>query len=110
MLTYVCGSPVRFLQPACLCLDIPMTRAALSTIDAIRDFINEQFPLARQKALSDTDSLLHDGLIDSMGTLDVVMFLEETFEIELDDDDLVMDNFASIRRLAEFTDSKLTTC
>ncbi|MCP4782957.1 MAG: acyl carrier protein [Fuerstiella sp.] len=78
-----------------------------ATRDTIRSFILDQFPLARQKNLTDDDSLLHDGLIDSMGTLDVVMFLEETFDIVLEDEDLVMDNFATVSTLAEFVESKL---
>ena len=82
------------------------TEISDSTRTAIRAFIMEQFPLALEKQISDDDSLLHDGLIDSMGTLDVVMFLEESFQIELDDEDLVMDNFASINSLAEFVHSK----
>lgn len=75
--------------------------------DAIREFILNQFPLARQKQISDGDSLLHDGLIDSMGTLDVVMFLEERFQLVLEDEDLIMDNFATVATLAEFVEAKL---
>ncbi|MCP4508881.1 MAG: acyl carrier protein [Fuerstiella sp.] len=78
-----------------------------ATRDTIRSFILDQFPLARPKNLTDDASLLHDGLIDSMGTLDVVMFLEETFDIVLEDEDLVMDNFATVSTLAEFVESKL---
>ena len=80
-----------------------------ATRDAIRSFILDHFPLARQKSLTDDDSLLHDGVIDSMGTLDVVMFLEETFDVVLEDEDLVMDNFATISTLAEFVESKLSS-
>ena len=80
-----------------------------ATRDTIRSFILDHFPLARQKSLTDDDSLLHDGVIDSMGTLDVVMFLEETFDVVLEDEDLVMDNFATISTLAEFVESKLSS-
>jgi len=82
------------------------THTDSETRDSIREFVLEKFPLARQKRISDDDSLLHDGLIDSMGTLDVVMYLEETFDILLEDDDLVMDNFATIATLAEFVEEK----
>ena len=75
--------------------------------EVIREFILKQFPLARQKDIGNEDSLLYDGLIDSMGTLDVVMFLEEHFELVLDDEDLVMDNFATISTLAKFVESRL---
>lgn len=85
-----------------------MTESQTSTAmkESIRDFIMEQFPLARQRDISNEDSLLDDGLIDSMGTLEVVMYLEEAFNILLEDEDLVMDNFASITTLAEFVEAK----
>ena len=78
-----------------------------ATRQAIRDFILDQFPLARQRQLGDDDSLLHDGLIDSLGTLDVVAFLESHFAISLSDEDLVSENFGTIEILTNFVESKL---
>lgn len=79
-----------------------------ATRQAIRDFILDQFPLARQRQLRDDDSLLHDGLIDSLGTLDVVAFLESHFAISLSDEDLVSENFGTIEILTTFVESKLS--
>lgn len=79
-----------------------------TTSDVIREFIVQQFPLAREKFIGNDDSLLHDGLIDSMGTLDVVMFLEERFQLVLDDDDLVTENFATISTLTRLVETRLT--
>ncbi len=73
----------------------------------IREFILKQFPLARQKQIGDDDSLLEDGIIDSLGTLDVVMFIEDRFGLVLEDSDLLSDNFESIARLTSFVDNKL---
>jgi len=78
-----------------------------TTSDVIRKFILQQFPLAREKSIGNDDSLLHDGLIDSMGTLDVVMFLEERYQLVLEDDDLVMENFATISTLTRLVESRL---
>jgi acyl carrier protein len=72
----------------------------------IRSFIAEKFPAARKRALSDEAPLLESGIIDSLGVLDVVGFLEETFEIKIEDDELTPDNFGSIHLLGSFVEQK----
>ena len=73
----------------------------------IRDIITTNFPLARaQPDLHDDSPLLESGIIDSMGILDLVMVVEEQFNIILNDEDLVPENFASIASLATFVQSK----
>jgi acyl carrier protein len=68
----------------------------------IRSFVVSHFPLARTRELGDDDSLLDTGIIDSLGILELVRYLEETFAIELTDDDLIPENFDSIAALAHF--------
>jgi acyl carrier protein len=46
--------------------------------------------------------LLDSGLLDSMGITQTVTFLEESFEIEVEDEDLVPENFRSIEAIAAF--------
>ncbi|MGB0103084.1 MAG: acyl carrier protein [Candidatus Sulfotelmatobacter sp.] len=73
---------------------------------SIRSFIAQKFPAARKKALNDDMPLLESGVIDSLGVLDVVAFLEQAFAIKISDDELTPDNFASIQCLASFVESK----
>jgi acyl carrier protein len=73
---------------------------------AIRSFILEKFPVARRRALSDDAPLLESGIIDSLGVLDVLAFLEPTFGIKIDDEELVPQNFRSVRCLASFVGQK----
>lgn len=79
---------------------------AESTIGQIRRFILERFPSARQRALKDSDALLQNGVIDSMGILEVVEFLETAFDLQFSDDELLPENFESILRLAAFVEEK----
>jgi acyl carrier protein len=62
----------------------------------VRQFILKQFPLVRKRQLQDSDALLESGLVDSLGVLQVVTFLEQTFSIKVSDEDLVPDNFQTI--------------
>ena len=68
----------------------------------IRGYIVESFLFGDDGGLRDGDSLIESGVIDSTGVMEIVAFLEETFSIEVDEDDLVADNLDSIERLAKF--------
>jgi acyl carrier protein len=68
----------------------------------IRAYVWEHFPAARERQISDTDSLLDTGIIDSLGVLDVVAFLESAFELTIADDELEVEDFASIEALTAF--------
>lgn len=72
----------------------------------IREFILGKFPLARKQPLKDTDGLLETGILDSLGVLDLVSYMEQKFSIVVADDELVPENFQSIDRIAAFVESK----
>ena len=71
-----------------------------SASDSIREFLVERFPRAR--TMDDEASLLTSGVLDSLGILDVVAYLEKQFHVVLDDDDLVPENFESVKSIARF--------
>jgi acyl carrier protein len=73
---------------------------------SIRSFILKKFPAARKRVLKDDVPLLESGIIDSLGVLDVVGFLEQTFNMKIDDDELTPDNFANINCLVSFVQKK----
>jgi acyl carrier protein len=72
----------------------------------IRSFVISHFHLARSRQLGDEDSLLDAQVIDSLGILELVRYLEDTFAIEVTDDDLMPENFDSIAALARFVESR----
>jgi acyl carrier protein len=73
----------------------------------IRDYIVDNFLLGQDNGLKDTDSLLESGVVDSTGVLEVVGFLEKTFQIEVKDEDLIPENLDSIQGLAKFVERRL---
>jgi acyl carrier protein len=73
---------------------------------SVREFILKQFPLARNHRINNADPLLESGVLDSMGVLDVVAFIEQEYSISVSDDDLVPENFQSIDRIAAFIQCK----
>lgn len=73
----------------------------------LRTFIYDTFMYSGgEESLSDEASLVEEGIIDSTGVLDLVMFIEETFGIEVKDEELVPDNLDSVNRLVAFVERK----
>ena len=74
----------------------------------IRQFIAENFMFRHDRTeLSDTESLLEAGLIDSTGVLELVGYLESQFQIAVTDDEIVPENLDSIRTIAAYVGGKL---
>jgi acyl carrier protein len=74
----------------------------------IHAFLLEKFPLARKQRLKDSDALLESGILDSLGVLDLVSFLEQQFSITVADDELVPENFQTITHIVAFIESRTT--
>ena len=72
-------------------------------IEKIRAFIFSNFLFdADQGALENDASFLEQGIIDSTGVLELVEWLEETFSIKVEDDELIPENLDSVNRLGQF--------
>jgi acyl carrier protein len=82
------------------------------TADAIRDLILERMDeqlAARGLTPSDvppTFDLLLEGLIDSFGVVEIILMLEQRFEIEFDFDELPADDLTKIGPLAAYVEQK----
>lgn len=72
----------------------------------IRQFIVENFLFGDGQVLKDETSFMQEGIIDSTGILELVFFLEETFGINVEDDELIPENFDSLNRIVKYLESK----
>jgi acyl carrier protein len=72
----------------------------------LQQFITERFLNGRLHAVSVNDSLLDGSLIDSMGILDIVDFVESEFDITVEGDELLPENFQTIAILSAFVKTK----
>ncbi|AXX94948.1 MULTISPECIES: acyl carrier protein [Arcobacter] len=59
------------------------------------------------KKVTDDEALYTSNLIDSMGTVDLAMMLEEEFNIKIDTRDIIESNFDSIDKLANYIKSRI---
>ncbi len=78
-----------------------------TTAAKIREFVYAQFPLARQREIGDDVSLIEEGIVDSLGILEIVTFVETEFSIILEDDEMLGENFNTIASLSAFIHAKI---
>jgi acyl carrier protein len=75
--------------------------------DKITTFVRDYFVKETGLVLQDDTSFLEEGIIDSVGVLELVAFIEETFAIRIEDEEIVPDNFDSVNKLVAHVQSKL---
>jgi acyl carrier protein len=74
----------------------------METRDQIRQFLLTNFYVPDPTTLSDDVSLLESGIIDSTGVLEVIAFIEKTFQVTVDDTEMLPENLDSVSRLADY--------
>lgn len=73
----------------------------------VRSFIEDNFLFREDRAsLTDSESLLEAGLIDSTGILELVAFLETEFDIRMADADIVPANLDSVKAIVAYVQGK----
>jgi acyl carrier protein len=81
---------------------------AYSVKTEVRAFILQNFlPGEDEKNLQDGDLLFESGIIDSAGAMTFVSFLEDHFDIEVLDEELFPENFASVAHIVDFIAGKI---
>lgn len=61
----------------------------------------------RQRWVDSQTSLIHNGIIDSLGVLEIVTFVEQRFHVVMSDDEMVSEHFESVQSLANLINAKL---
>jgi len=71
----------------------------------LRNYIRDNFLLRKDMTdIGDDDPLLESGIVDSIGIVQFASFLESTFDIVIDDEDIVPENFETMTSIAAFVD------
>lgn len=75
--------------------------------EALRQFITGKLAKKEnQKAITDEDNIIMSGLVDSLGIMRLIAFLEEKFGVKVRDEDILPENFESIDNIARFLSSQ----
>ena len=73
----------------------------------IRAFIIENFLFGDDNGLKDDTSFLDEGIIDSTGVLELVTYMEEEFDIEVEDEELIPENLDSVNNVTVYLEGKI---
>jgi acyl carrier protein len=75
----------------------------------VRQFILSSFLYGQERSFSDDDSFMGEGIVDSTGVLQLVEFLEETYGITVEDEELRPENLDSLNNVSTYLARKLNT-
>ena len=76
----------------------------------IRSYIAQNILFSDNGFKYDDDaSFLEEGIVDSLGIMELVLFIEETFSLSVSDRDLTPDNFDSVNKMANYIQNRLST-
>ena len=85
-----------------------MSATDMTTKDHVRQFVVEELEFTGEPdELTDEFELLEEGVLDSLGIMALVEYLEAAFDIVIDEDDIVAERFETIASIAALADAKL---
>ena len=73
----------------------------MSHIDTVREFVIENFLFGDGQQLQDDTSFMESGI------LELITFLEEKYEIKIEDDELIPENLDNLQNVAQFVSRKM---
>jgi methoxymalonate biosynthesis acyl carrier protein len=84
-----------------------MSETIESARQSVRDFVMESAQTKGVLTVTDEESLVENGVMDSLEFFRLVGFLEDNLEILVDDKDVQLENFQSIAAILRYVESKL---
>ncbi len=79
----------------------------MSTRETLRQYILENCLFTQDGSrLNDADSFLSTGILDSTGILEIIMFLEETYGLKVEEAEMIPENLDSIDNLVAYIGRK----
>jgi acyl carrier protein len=60
-----------------------------------------------RKSLAPDEDLLEKGIIDSLGVMKLLLFMEETFGIAVSDEEIIPENFQTLNNMVKFVEQKI---
>jgi len=74
---------------------------------AIREYISEYVLFGDTRVWGENTSFQKSGILDSVGFLELITFIETKFTIEIASPELIPGNFDTLRKISDFVERKL---
>lgn len=84
-----------------------MKLSKISIKQKLYEFLNDYFIKESGLIVNDNTSFLDEGIIDSTGVIELIAYIENSFDVRVEDDEIIPDNLDSFNQLVEFVSRKL---
>ena len=81
----------------------------MDNIKKMKEFVINNFMFGKGDSLENDTDFFEKGIIDSTGTLELVSFIEENYNISVLDNELIKENLSSLTKVNEYIKNKLAT-
>ena len=78
----------------------------MDPVNDVKEFIVVNFLFGDEEQIELETDFFEKGIIDSTGVIELVSFMEETFEISIDDEELIPENLSSLEKISVFLQQK----
>ena len=79
----------------------------MNRAEQIIDYIASNLTSTKNAEITADTDLIGEGVIDSTALMDMILWLGESFKLSIDVDDLVPENFGTVRNMVEFVEHNL---
>lgn len=83
--------------------------STMKRTEIVRKFIVDELLFGEDAALRDETLLFDQSILDSMGFMELINFLQKEFGVEISDDELTQENFKSLDSIGKLLERKLET-
>ncbi len=80
----------------------------MTVIETISEFIREKFEIYDDPDFTNDVHLFNEGFVDSFGAVEIIHFVEETYNIEITQRDITLFPMNTVEEIAEVVESKIS--
>jgi acyl carrier protein len=78
-----------------------------NTQEIVKDYVSRELADdGKDVELKEEENLLANGIMDSLGILKLVSFIEQKFDVQVPDEDITVQNFRSLKDIASYLENK----
>ena len=74
--------------------------------NVVRKFLLDNFVMGSNVTIADGASFMEGHILDSTGFIELISFIEETFEVKVDDEEMLPENFDSLANIENYLGRK----
>ena len=74
--------------------------------ETLRNYVTSRFARGRTEPIAPDDDLLRQGILDSIALMEIVGFIELTYDVSVEGDEVTVDNFRSLAAMTRLVERK----